>query len=384
MKESLCVWNDVPMPVSFTHPPHFSFTIGIRRNRFDNAVIGGVCMKRLLVMLLLVSFGLGFVWPALRDKWSDRSSFFQSNQWTSIKDSIEHQLVPNLQQLFNQFPNTLQSLEPNHILEGLQGTNTTSKSVDPKDLLLVKAGDSNITEQKVQEIEQIVRSYSYPTLQKAISQPYQHPVEIWLYSTAPTYRQALQSSGVNSEQAGLMSQETGGIAQGNQILIPLYQTNTRPELVNILTHEMTHVALNQLGIGNTLPTWINEGLAWQEGLTAEQQVDPKRVAMEQMQMQQSIRQAYQRGELLSLSSDEQAILNAKYNVEAEDYLAVVYLEKQYGVNSFNQFLNALHNDSLPAWIPSQNSDSSTYRTFENVFHVSFETFEQKFMNSLNT
>jgi hypothetical protein len=324
-------------------------------------------MKRLLTLLVLVCGIIVFVRLGKVGDAFHSSSFFQSDTWTSLQDTIQ---------------NKLNSLASNPIQPSDSANRQTTNSANPETLLQIRAGDDRISEQTIQEIASIVHTISYPTLKSAINQPFQKPVEIWLYSSALTYRHALVNSGVDTQQARLMTRETGGIAQGNRILIPLYQTDTKAEMVNVLTHELTHVALNQLGIGNELPTWINEGLAWQEGLTAEQQVDPQRVRAERAQIQQSILHAYKAGELLPLSSDEQTILSAKYNVEAEDYLAVEYLERTYGVDKLNQFLNTLHRDALPAWMPVKQSESEVYKTFENVYHMTFETFEKQFLDSL--
>jgi hypothetical protein len=132
--------------------------------------------------------------------------------------------------------------------------------------------------------------------------------------------------------------QTGGVTVGSDVWIPLYALQDESDLANVLTHELTHVVLNQMGIGDQLPTWINEGVAWLNGREAQSRIAPDKVAAEDEAFAQQIRQAAAAGKLVPLSAGEEEILRAPYNVEWEDYLAVRQLIQQGGPASFQAFL----------------------------------------------
>jgi len=62
--------------------------------------------------------------------------------------------------------------------------------------------------------------------------------------------------------------------------IRLYNLHGKADLANVLTHELTHVAFNQAGIGYKLPLWLNEGTSWYTGLAAQESVNPAETKLE--------------------------------------------------------------------------------------------------------
>jgi hypothetical protein len=141
------------------------------------------------------------------------------------------------------------------------------------------------------------------------------------------------------------------------------------DLANVLTHELTHVVLNQKGIGDSLPTWINEGIAWHDGLLAQSQVSPQKTQQLTAKLNQQIHQVAQQQQLLQLSASENDILSANYNVEWEDYLAVQNLLNTYGNQAFLSFLNGISQNGVDA-------------SFQQTYNMSRANYEASFYQTL--
>ena len=140
-----------------------------------------------------------------------------------------------------------------------------------------------------------------------------------------------------------------------------------------MTHELTHVTFNQAGSGDKLPIWINEGAAWRDGLLAEQQLDSYGTTIEMLSQQTGVQQAVGNGRLLSLTATEQDILNANYNVEYEDFMAVESLIKQYGADQFIVFLNA-----------AKSNHQYVNEAFQTTYKISMDDFQNTFLQSLQS
>ncbi|BCJ88002.1 peptidase MA family metallohydrolase [Effusibacillus dendaii] len=232
----------------------------------------------------------------------------------------------------------------------------------------ISAGDSNVSQQTLQSAARIIRQISLPILAQNISG--QTPnASIVLYSSRRTYRDALAQAGFQANEIPSIVAQTGGITVGSQIWIPLYMSPDKSSLANVLTHELTHVAFNQMGIGDQLPTWINEGIAWQMGLTAEAQLNSDAVQRETNALNSQLRKAIQTGSLLPLSASESDMLNASYNVEWQDYLAVKNLINTSGSQNFKQFLS----DAVSVGVD---------RSFQNIYQMSLQEYENQFNSAL--
>ncbi|PWK03344.1 hypothetical protein [Tumebacillus permanentifrigoris] len=204
--------------------------------------------------------------------------------------------------------------------------------------LKLTAGDNTVSQNTLQTAAQIIQDISLPTLQQQLNQKPSAGTEIALFSSQRSYGQALLQAGVPRDQINAIVTNTGGITIGNAIWIPLYNLKDQTDLANVLTHELTHVIFNQQGIGESLPTWINEGMAWHVGLLGQQQLDPTSVQNQINHQNQSIAQVARSGQLLPLEASEDNILTAGYNVEWVDYLAVNQLLQTYGEDQFRAFL----------------------------------------------
>lgn len=195
--------------------------------------------------------------------------------------------------------------------------------------------------------------------------------DVKLCGTIQSYKSALTSVHVSRADVALISRETGGIAYGNTAIIPLYQQKTDGDLANSLTHELTHVLFNEIGIGNAIPTWINEGLAWTNGIEAQRQVDPNAATQLEQNVRYTISMRAARKGLLPLGADENAILHANYNIEGEDYLAVQLLIQERGAPALSSFLNDL-----------KSMDATT--AFQKIYHESIADFNQTFQQQMTT
>ncbi|KEO81105.1 hypothetical protein [Tumebacillus flagellatus] len=231
--------------------------------------------------------------------------------------------------------------------------------------LKLAAGDNGVSQKTLQSAAQILQNISLPTLQTELGAKPSSGTEVALFSSQRSYGQALLQAGVPQNQISAIITNTGGITIGNTIWIPLYNLKNQSDLANVLTHELTHIIFNQQGIGDSLPTWINEGTAWTIGLNGEAQVSQSAVQQETARENQAVSRVAQAGKLLPLNAGEDDILSAGYNVEWVDYLAVQQLIKTYGADEYKAFL---------ADIPQNGVEAS----FQQHFGQSVEEFEQSF------
>jgi hypothetical protein len=233
----------------------------------------------------------------------------------------------------------------------------------------VFAGDTRVTSNQLKLAEQIIQTISLPILQQNVGDVPAQNTRVVLFSNPQTYANSLEEAGVSPDQLKNIASETGGLTVGSDVWIPLYNLQDQSDLANVLTHELTHVVLNQKGIGDSLPTWINEGIAWHDGLLAQAQVSPPEAQQLTSKLNQQIHQVAQQQQLLQLSASENDILNANYNVEWEDYLAIQNLLDTYGNQAFLTFLNG---------IPQTGVDES----FQQTYNMSRTSYETSFYQSL--
>jgi hypothetical protein len=231
------------------------------------------------------------------------------------------------------------------------------------------AGDHDISHSLLVSIGHLVDEVSLPALKENMGATPTKHTRIVLFSTPESYAQALRQAGISKAQARQMVKATGGLTIQSEIWIPLYAAHGKSERANILTHELTHVVFNQQGIGNRLPIWINEGMAWHNGMAGKKRINPEAEDRERAQLNEELRVVAASGQLLPLTADENDIIHASYNVEWEDYIAVQYLMQTYGESKMHEFLSGVR--TLGAEI-----------SFLRTFHIPLHTFEQKFYESI--
>jgi hypothetical protein len=237
-----------------------------------------------------------------------------------------------------------------------------------KDGVQVDAGDRKVSQSTLQAASQIVQQVSLPILKTNVGLP-SGSTKLVLFSSKQSYAAALGQAGVPRDQLNAIVSNTGGLTIGSDIWIPLYNLQDKSDLANVLTHELTHVVLNQKGIGDTIPTWVNEGMAWHDGMQALDQVDSNKAKQESSALTQQVQDAKQNGHLLPLTASEDDILNADYNVEWTDYLAIQNLISQQGPEKMDAFLNGIAKEGV---------DSS----FQATYNEPITQYENDFINKL--
>ncbi len=233
----------------------------------------------------------------------------------------------------------------------------------------VLAGDSGVSQSVVSGAGQIIQSISLPTLQAKIGRSPSQSIDIVLFSTPRSYAAELEKAGVAPGSISSFVNNTGGITVNSDIWIPLYALQDKADLADVLTHELTHVVFNQMGIGQELPTWLNEGTAWYDGLSAQAGVDAAGTQAQISALQASVLQAVAYRQSLPLTANESQILNAPYNVEFEDYMAVQNLLKSHGAAAFKTFI-------------SHSAAQGVSGSFASQFGVSMNAYAQSFYASL--
>lgn len=232
----------------------------------------------------------------------------------------------------------------------------------------VQAGDRGVSAATLQRAVTTIQQVSLPVLSSNLNARL-GTATVVLFSTPSAYANALRQAGLPASEISQIVRKTGGLTVGTEVWVPLYALQGHAELANVVTHELTHVWLNQQGLGDKLPTWINEGIAWYSGMTAEAQVSRVEAEALAQAYDGQLRAAAANGQLLPLSASESDILKANYNVEWEDYRAVQALVQAHGNAALRSFLSASRNEAVST-------------AFAQAFGISESTFEQQFLQSL--
>ncbi len=294
-----------------------------------------------------------------------------------VENTIQNTLGTTLQVVSNVSSNnpaiedTLRLLEKHIIirLNTLPPLTQPGAKEQATDKIQIVAGDSGVNSQTLKSASSIVNEFSLPILQANVNMVPTNKAEIVLFSSSQTYGDALVRAGLPSNEVTAIVSQTGGIAVNSSIWIPLYNIRGKADLANVLTHELTHVAFNQAGIGHKLPLWINEGLSWFNGLAAQEKINPTETKLIKSALKSSVIKASKKGQLLPLGDIDQGILNAPYNVEFQAYMATDALIKKYGLEQFKQFLN-------------QSRRQDVNESFRLNFKASIESYEKEFDKSL--
>lgn len=204
--------------------------------------------------------------------------------------------------------------------------------------VVIYAGDSGITQQTITTVARLIQNISAPVLTANLKTLSSNNIRIVLFSGEQGYTQvANQTFGKLSSRVVV---QTGGFTVSSTLYIPVYKYNDDTFLANTLTHELTHAELNQAGIAEKLPTWVNEGFAWYNGIAAQRQLNPTVEEAMTHSLLAQMNAAKTNGTFIPLSGAADSVLPAKptYNVEFQDYLAVQKLISTYGIQTFNAFL----------------------------------------------
>jgi hypothetical protein len=268
-----------------------------------------------------------------------------------------------------QTPNhhSVRNRQVEHIAKKLHSLPTTqiAKSQSVTANVQIKTGDNAVPITRLTQASQIIKDISLPTLNTVVGLSPAKNIQVVLFSSPKTYANALVQANIDPSSIQSIVADTGGLTVNTTIWIPLYNLSDNSDLTNVLSHELFHACASSQGFGDQLPTWLNEGTAWRIGLTAMQKVNPQKTSLEMASLLVDVENASKNGSLLPLTASESDILNAKYNVEYEDFMAVEQLVKQYGTSSYKTFIQNLKTESVNT--DFQNSFNSTINNFQNSF-----------------
>lgn len=220
-------------------------------------------------------------------------------------------------------------------------TVSASHATPAPDGFSISAGNPGIASSLLETVRRALAVYALPQLAGAFGRPFDAAANIQVYTQPAAYAVALRQYGMTGAEAGLMASRTGGAQDGNNVFLALYNDPGTGAMVNVLTHELTHVSLYQQGILPDLPAWVNEGTAWYEGLSAEARYSPGAARGELAMGLNGVEAAWQADAALPLTAGERAILHASYDVEIEDYEAVDSLVQSDGWPRFAAFLREI-------------------------------------------
>lgn len=246
---------------------------------------------------------------------------------------------------------------------------TTSLSQTIATNVYIKSGDNAVNATRLAKASQIIKDISLPTLNAVVGLSPAKNIQVVLFSSPKTYANALAQANIDPNSIKSIVANTGGLTVNTTIWIPLYNLEDNSDLANALSHELFHACASSQGYGNQLPIWLNEGTAWRVGLTAMQKVNPQKTSLEMAFLEANVRNAAKNGILLPLNASENDILNAQYNVEYEDYMAVEQLVKHYNTSTYKSFIHNLESESIST-------------DFQNSFNTSIDKFQNSFIKTL--
>ncbi|MCL6547340.1 MAG: carboxypeptidase-like regulatory domain-containing protein, partial [Alicyclobacillus sp.] len=162
------------------------------------------------------------------------------------------------------------------------------------------------------------------------------PVVIQVYARQGEYVQHFLDEAYPRSDAEDMAMYSQAVSEGIQSVSLNLDGLTHEFAVDVLAHEFLHCLVGT--VSQSLPDWVNEGLAWYVGIGAEVGESPDdlvRSALQWDQWADVVRHAA-RGDLYPLTSGDP--LAARYNVEAQDYFAVNLLIQRYGLANVMRYI----------------------------------------------
>lgn len=240
----------------------------------------------------------------------------------------------------------LRKLVPNENQpSGNQPTIQPSQTQSATSGISVNPGDPGVTTDDVNRIIAIMGTTSLFFIPNELGKK-PSEARIVLFSSKDSFAAALRKVGFPPGLIPHITENTDGMTMGTVIWIPLYNSQDNADLANVITHELTHITLNEMGVSNKLPVWMNEGICWMTGMTAKRAFDPDKTNQQENKLNQQLRAAVRQGRFVPLAASENDILRASYNVEWEDYLAVQNLILAYGLDTFQAFLKDVGSEGV--------------------------------------
>lgn len=192
-------------------------------------------------------------------------------------------------------------------------------------------------------------------------------VQIILVSKDETYRSALINIGAPLEDIEIAATQASAMTVNSNIVIALYKIEDYTELAETITHEMTHVVLIQNGINVKMPIWVNEGLAWYNGMLVMTNLDLKKAKEVTGSLNYDLNQVIKDGQLIPLHKLDIEYYSAPYNVEWESYLATLgfIMKKNDGWKTLKSFIDDV-------------KSSDFEKSFKTHYGVTVREYEDEF------
>lgn len=234
----------------------------------------------------------------------------------------------------------------------------------------VITGDAKVSATTLNHAARIFEQLSYPLVTSDLGGAGSPPVNIHLYSSDATYREGLLRIGVGAGAIDATVNGAAAVHTGANILVNL---SAGESLANLLTHEYTHYVLYRQNVVG-LPLWLNEGLAWREGLRARDLSEPT-LLVDGMRSRLTLHvlDVLAKSQLQPLTGNGTGsdAPPADYNYEAQDWLALRYLEQQHGLKQIRNYLAQLRT-------------AGHTTAFSAAFHTTPTDFEHDFNQHLQS
>lgn len=200
-------------------------------------------------------------------------------------------------------------------------------------------------------------AYSYDVGQLGLSA--RLPIVVMVFDSQSEFTQHFLDEAYNPAVSGLYGQDTQAVTEGPQYIAVNAQGMNFTSDINIMAHELTHALLAaNYGI---LPSWVNEGLAWHQGLSAQLGDSPSPLIRASLwrQLWLSPMMAAQSGQLYPLLTASSVA--TAYNVEGQDNFAVEQLINSDGLPQLLKFI-------------SDTKTMGQQKAFASVYHQSESSF----------
>ncbi|MCL6637565.1 MAG: hypothetical protein K6T26_06435, partial [Alicyclobacillus sp.] len=228
---------------------------------------------------------------------------------------------------------------------------------------VVRAGDNGVAPADLLSVDRVLEAV-YGEVAQWTGMALVHPVQVTVYSTQDAYQQHFQDEGYAAAEASTIASQSVAVEEGkDQISVQMPALNLA-DRQNILAHELTHALLAEHA--DEIPSWLNEGLAWEVGLRAELDGSTDPVLSQGVEWQEwtDVVTHWQQGDLQPLGQADP--LDSAYNVELQDDFAVHQLLERYGWSKVMQFVQ----------------QGGGTAAFAKVFGVTFDTFTTQVNNTL--
>ena len=207
----------------------------------------------------------------------------------------------------------------------------------------------------------------YSEDEQRLNLPAKLPVRLEVFGSDAEFTQHFLDESYAASVSSTYGSDAEAVTEGPQSMAINVESLSLDGAINVLAHEFTH-ALIATSFSD-VPTWVNEGLAWHDGLAAELGDSSLSLLQQSLlwNLWSSPVEAAREGLLQPLLTASSVATT--YNVEAQDNYAVEQLIQADGVSGVEKFLRE---------IPSMGEA----KAFQSVFGESESTFATKVNQAL--